>query len=116
MFRWDKWKRVLQGGDTPNGTRSLQMGVDIREFPEREVAMSQIESLADRGVRMRFIYTGGVADYYNYAHQFFDMFPALKKIDQITTKYFPTMDHLAMLKEDRSKLLDDLSTWISASA
>jgi len=49
------------------------LGVDVREFPDRETATRQFQSLVRRGVRLHFIYTGGVAGYYNCARQLWDM-------------------------------------------
>ena len=116
LFRLDKWKRLVRRGPTEETAGSLQMGVDIREYPEQEVAEFQISELADRGVQMRFIYTGGVAGYFNYGAQFFDMFPSLRGRKEVSTTFFPDMDHLAMLREDRVKLLNDLTGWISTCA
>ncbi len=59
--------------------RSMPMGVDIREYPAREIAESQLVALVNRGVRLQFVYTGGAIDYYSYDDQFFDMFPSLAK-------------------------------------
>ena len=42
MFRLEKWKRLLYGGNAENTTESMQMGIDIREYPERQVAEEQI--------------------------------------------------------------------------
>ncbi|MEM7316818.1 MAG: alpha/beta hydrolase, partial [Planctomycetota bacterium] len=116
MFRMDKWKRLLKRGKDDQTAQSLQMGVDIREYPDQEVAEHQISELADRGVAMRFVYTGGVADYFNYSQQFFDMFPSLRGRKEVSTQFFPDMDHLAMLREDRVKLLNDLTGWLSTCA
>ncbi len=62
-----------------SNARSMPMGVDIREYPVREIAESQLNGLVHRGVRMQFVYTGGAIDYYSYEDQFFDMFPSLAK-------------------------------------
>ena len=70
-----KWQRLLSrwfGGnsDTPS---SLQLGTDVREFPSRDQAAREFQQLVDRGVQMHFTYTGGIADYYNYEQQFFEI-------------------------------------------
>ena len=109
----EKWADFLTRGRTPPIAQSLQPGDDIREFPDRDEAERQIAALSKRGVRMRFLYTGGVAEYYNYTDQFTEMFPALLGDPHISTRFFPEMDHLAMLDEDRRVLLEDVTQWLA---
>lgn len=120
--------------------QSMPLGVDIREYPMREVAESQLSDLVNRGVQMQFVYTGGAIDYYSYEDQFFDMFPSLSQYrplrrssakrvrelstnkqtesvddspNPITVEYLPEADHLAMIKSDREELLSKLTKWIA---
>lgn len=108
LLRLDKWRTVIQRTfkmQLDSGTPlSLQAGEDIREYPQRDEAAEMLQRLADRGTRMHFIYTGGVAEYYNYADQFNDMFPELRGRAEISTNYFASMDHVAYLCEDRDAL------------
>lgn len=94
----------------------LPMGTDIREFPKREVAVKQFQTLADRGVRMHFCYTGGVGDYYNDAGQFDEMFRDVDWRGTASTRFFASMDHVAMLREDRRLLVAHLAERIGAMA
>ena len=106
-----KWSRVfsrLTGVETEMPT-SLQLGTDVREFPSRDQAAREFQQLVDRGVQMHFAYTGGIADYYNYEQQFFDMFADVDWNDQASTSYFPEMDHVALLCEDRERIITDIS-------
>lgn len=118
MIRPEKWLSVtrrlvgsLMEGKTPN---SLQAGTDIREYPAREEATKMLERLADRGTQMHFVYTGGVAEYYNHANQFDDMFPGLRGRREITTRYFETMDHVAYLCEDRDALASHITDVVTS--
>ena len=113
LIRLSKWTHLLERqlkheneGELPS---TLKMGEDIREFPSREVAQSQLLDLAKRSVRMHFIYTGGVGDYYNHARQFDAMFPLLSQADEISHCFFAEMDHVAFLCEDRAKLVRHIS-------
>jgi hypothetical protein len=94
---------------------SLQLGDDIREFPSREVAASQLQQLVDRGVKLNFVYTGGVNWYYNYETQFNDMFADVDFKDNVSTKFLPHLDHVAFLCEDRKQLIDELCEWTTAN-
>ena len=91
---------------------SMPLGSDIREFPCCEQAEQEIRSLADRGVQLLFLYTGGVIDYYSYERQFYDMFPLLKGRNEIKVEYHPRWDHVAFLEEDRLQLVDRVTTWL----
>jgi len=93
---------------------TIPMGNDIREFPEQREAALQIQKLVNRDVRMRFIYTGGVSEYYNYEQQFWDMFADVKFNQFVSTIFFPEMDHVAFLEEDRQQLIDDVTKWTVA--
>ncbi len=56
------WKGRLDRclGKSQPVIQSLQLGFDLREFPDRETAASQLYQLVQRGVQMHFHYTGGV--------------------------------------------------------
>jgi pimeloyl-ACP methyl ester carboxylesterase len=116
-----------------SSARSMPMGVDIREYPERQIAESQLTGLVNRGVQMQFVYTGGAIDYYSYEDQFFDMFPSLAKYkphksnsqtrrgssynsDPIAVEFLPEADHLVMIKSDREALLSKLAAWMKETA
>lgn len=117
VFSRRKWQAKLQGffgqGAVPP---SLQLGTDIREFPEREAAELQLGQLAERGVRMHFQYTGGVREYYNYSQQFFDMFPRLLSYSNITTRYEAKWDHVMFLCEHRRELTQLASQFFQSIA
>ncbi len=103
-----KWRSVVsrwwRGPEQRPG--ALQLGTDVREFPERATAERQLGSLLDRGVQLHFHYTGGIGEYYNYAEQFSDMFPTLVNRSGLTTSFQPASDHVALLCEHRRELVD----------
>lgn len=123
-FRWHRWRRhVLPRLLRPSkwvslGKRlfkstspianSLSPGTDVREFSGRDEQVRQLQQLSSRDVRLHFIYTGGIADYYNHDGQFAAMFPELVGDNRITNRFFASMDHVAILHEDRRELIDDL--------
>ncbi|MFG0264905.1 MAG: alpha/beta fold hydrolase [Rhodopirellula sp. JB055] len=85
---------------------TMPMGTDLREYPSREIAKLEFQRLVDQGCRMHLIYTGGVSDTYNYAEQFFDMLRGVRWKNHASVDYFPQMDHVAILCEDRQKVVD----------
>tara|TARA_R110002049_G_scaffold72490_2_gene187121 strand:+ start:142999 stop:143916 length:918 start_codon:yes stop_codon:yes gene_type:complete len=111
-----KWfqfvKRILSANETPPST--LQAGSDVREFPDREEAVKQFQTLADRQTRMHFVYTGGISEYYNYQQQFFEMLPEVDWQQTASTTFFPHMDHVALLCEDRNQLVSHVVSEIAS--
>jgi hypothetical protein len=92
---------------------SLAPGIDIREFPDRDTAETQLQLLVDRGTSLLAIYTGGVQQYYNHTNQFKRMFPNLNDHGRISVQYHPEWDHVLYLTEDRIALIDEVIKWVS---
>lgn len=90
-----------------------EVGVHGRRKPfgPRELVEQEIQSLVDRRAQLLYVYSGGVASYYNYREQFFDMFPRLKPQNRVTIQYLPNADHTYTLREDRDHLLESVITW-----
>ena len=107
------WFNKIRGmAETKSETpASLKLGDDIREFPSRDQAAVELQQLVDRGVKLNFVYTGGVHWYYNYENQFNEMFSDVDMKDQVSSVFYPNMDHVAFLCEDRKQLLDGLVDW-----
>jgi len=95
---------------------TMPRGFDIREFPNREQSERDLVALIDRGVRLQFVYTGGVVDYYSYSNQFFDMFPQLQNRAEVCVVFQPQWDHVTMLREDRAELLQTVVPWFESNA
>jgi hypothetical protein len=57
-------------------------------------------------------YTGGAKDYYNYPEQFVEMFHDVAISATVEHCFYPDMDHVALLKEDRQFLLSHFAAWI----
>lgn len=105
FLNWKKWlykfKSILRS--EPPAT-SLAAGGDVREFPDSaDLARPQFQQLIDQGTHLHFIYTGG-SGYYNYQTQFYDMLPGVQWNNTESTQYFPHMDHVVLLCEDRQEL------------
>jgi len=110
MLYPSKWIRKAQGLlNAKLAPASLAMGGDIREFPDdTEQASHDLQVLTDRKTQLHFIYTGGTL-YYNYAKQFYDMLPKVNWKGNESTRYFPQMDHVVTLCEDRQLLIDHIT-------
>lgn len=107
------WQARLRRNVSPKvDVETLRTGSDIREFPNRENAQQDLREFIDRGLNILACYTGGAKDYYNYAEQFYEMFPSAKIPSSVEVAFLPSMDHVALLKEDRRVLLDLFRVWM----
>jgi len=69
----------------------------IREIPEKAEFASGLESLVQRGVSVRILYSGGNFEYdshCNYSRQFADAFRRFPVVDRIAIDFFPDLDHV----------------------
>jgi len=100
--RWDRWR------SGKGSVSTMPSGLDIREFPPLDQMRVALQGLIDREMRFHFIYTGGVADYYNHAGQVWEMMPGVQWNERATTRFFAEMDHTATLCEDRERLIEEI--------
>lgn len=110
MLRIKKWiRKISHLTEAYLAPASLAVGSDVREFPETaEQASQELQQLVDQKTQLHFIYTGGT-EYYNYAEQFYDMLPKVNWNGNESTTYFPHMDHVVLLCEDRKELVDHVT-------
>jgi len=123
---WARFTRRLAGGEPllerePIAIQQATRGVhpvgrigqlSFRPFPPRERAEADLRELAARDVELLYVFTGGVAHYFNHQKQFLEMFPSLEAGDHVRVEHFPQADHLYTSMEARDGLLDLLVDWI----
>ncbi|MGS1014987.1 alpha/beta fold hydrolase [Rhodanobacter sp. UC4450_H17] len=110
LWSGSRWQRFI--------SRSLQarasQGDDVFavRFPPREQVQRELATMLDRGLRLHFIYSGGVTRYFNHPRQFRECFGRLADRPQISARLFAGSDHTYALQVDRRRLLDDIATWL----
>ena len=85
---------------------------DYRYIPPRETTEKNLGTLAARGTRMLWVYTGSEHEDYTYQGQFFAMFPSLKGEPCVTECYLKKADHTYILQEDRQVLIEHTLRWL----
>lgn len=115
LLSLQKWAHLASRRLGKNQSKTDPGKVDYRDFPTKELAERQIQGLLTRGVKACFIYTGGVSDYYNYAGQFKAMFPSLSGASGLESRYYPKMDHMAILQSDREEIIRAVLEWSDRS-
>lgn len=137
LFRLESWKNVLRGrnaagrwlhslapgteaspdGETESG-RGLQEsgggpdGDDSRLVSaDREEVRSALSELAERGVRLHFLYTGDWKQYVNHERQLREAFPSVDVGEAVEVEYRPEYDHTFSSMTHREALLNTLEGW-----
>jgi pimeloyl-ACP methyl ester carboxylesterase len=109
---WANLARRLAKAPRTGEAPTTSVGPQLRRpFDPKLQVRDEIQSLAGRGMQMLYVYTGGVANYYNYANQFFDMFPGLRRNGKIEVEYFPLADHTYTFAEDRERMFTRVAMW-----
>ncbi len=86
-----KPKSSQPGASIPNEILELPFWPDYPPKPEVE---SAFRAVAARNIRILATYTGSWKDEYNYAGQFFDMFPATDFGEKVTVNFMPEANHV----------------------
>lgn len=84
---------------------------EYRDWPSREQARSQFESLVARGVRSLWIYTGGFGDLFLHPRQFRSNFGAPAIAAGTSMVHWPDCDHTFYARRHRDRLLDSIDDW-----
>ena len=83
------------------------------DFPEQSQVERELIAVSKRGTQLLFMYSGGIQSYYNYANQFWDMFPQLKEHRaNIRVVYDQTTNHLFMYQKNKHMLLSTITHWL----
>ena len=116
LLSMQKWcvllKRMRSGDASPTTQRSEELDDRIRLDTPKDTVQQAMNQLSARACKQRFIYTGGVSDYYNYETQFEDCFGAEAKLPGVSYRWMPDSDHLFMLARHREVLRQDLIQWL----
>jgi hypothetical protein len=87
----------------------------VREFPPREQLRSEMIALVARGVRLHFVYSCGMPQYYNYARQFMDSFRGVDFKGRVTSEFFAEADHTFTELKNQEALVVAILRWMRTS-
>lgn len=83
--------------------------------PPREEFARWLQSLADRGAAIHFVYSGTVLDYYSYANQFRDTFGKEPFFASVRCDFRPDIDHTFASLESQRQVVELVVGWIDAA-
>jgi len=77
-----------------------------------QIVRAQLAEMLQRGLKLDFVYSGGVARYFNHIRQFRECFGRLADHPNISASHFKETDHTYVLSGDRQRLLDHVVQWM----
>ena len=110
--RWKRFFRRHLGTEEP-----IQFGDDlpqvfVRDYPTRDKFRQDVVTMTRRGLRLLFVFSGGVFYRFNSPRQFFEMLGARIQSDRIEVDTMYSADHVFTSVEKRNALVDRLDQWV----
>lgn len=89
--------------------RSLGSSLVSYEYLAIAESTRILRSLLQRKVRLNFVYTGGMRQYFNHPGQLRAMFGSVDFGDLVRLDHFPNLDHTQLLERDRRTLIEAIA-------
>ena len=114
LFRFSKWIRpflILLMKIIGTNKVAPESQVAFWDFPPREKVKEDLQQLVNKDLKLYYIYTNGVLDYYNYKNQFYDMFKGVDFKDCVELDFFENSDHLFTPLKEKKELMERIISW-----
>jgi len=85
-----------------------------RCFPSVDQAINEFSRIIGRGVKLLYIYTGGVENYYNHKGQLRSLLKSVDLQDALDEEYYPSADHTFSRVNCREKVIQRIVDWLTA--
>jgi len=114
LLRPASWKRLVNRllGRQSAEAANIVADVMFLEVEAPETIIARFKQLVSREVSLFCLFTGGVINDYSYQGQLADADPALANSPYLLETYYPELDHLMMLDEDRHAVIEKVSEHI----
>jgi Serine aminopeptidase, S33 len=122
LFRGRAWRRSVKVRDSLNAFLGPTRGdrgdtpapslPGIRGSRSHEDMSTQLLSLLTRGVKLAFVFTGGLEGSYNHRLQFRLRFPSAASQPGVRVEFVPWSDHTLSTRKARGYLADWLRNWL----
>lgn len=111
LMKASVWKQWITRKHGPAGPRAPEPAFVVEPLPSK-VVRSQLTAMLARGLKLDFVYSGGVSRYFNHIRQFRECFGRLADDPGVSVSYFQETDHTYVLSGDRRRLLDHVAQWM----
>jgi len=112
LMKASVWKQWLTRKRAASGPRPPEPVFVVEPLPGKVVG-SQLADMLGRGLKLDFVYSGGVSRYFNHVRQFRECFGRLADHAGVSVSYFQETDHTYVLSGDRQRLLDHVAQWMT---
>ena len=86
-----------------------------REFPAKEKAVEDFKLLVSRGVKLLYVFTGGVENYNNYKNQLRDSLREVNFQNFLDLEYFPYAQHTYATINSRKRVINKVVNWLDTN-
>ncbi len=110
-----RWKRFLRrhlGSEKQVEVGDALPQVFVRDHPTRDQFRQDVLSMTRRGVRLLFVFSGGVFYRFNSPRQFVEMLGSRVRSDRIEVDAMYTADHVFTSVAKRDALVERLDRWV----
>jgi len=111
LFSLSVWRHRLMRRHAPASPRPPEPAFVVEPLPPK-VVRAQLADMLQRGLQLDFVYSGGVARYFNHIRQFRECFGRLADHPGISASLFEETDHTYVLSGDRQRLIDHVEQWM----
>jgi hypothetical protein len=105
------WRRRWSREQVSASPRPAEPAFVVEPLPPK-VVREQLADMLQRGLKLDFVYSGGVARYFNHIRQFRECFGRLADHPGVSASHFIETDHTYVLSGDRQRLLDHVVQWM----
>ncbi|TAL71397.1 MAG: alpha/beta hydrolase [Rhodanobacter sp.] len=100
--------RMARQRRKPEGRAVFEVTVPPRDQVRRNYA-----DMLARGLKLCFIYSGGISEHFNHARQFGEIYGPLARDPGASVHYLAHTDHTYALTADRKLLIDTITDWFA---
>ncbi|MDE1892785.1 MAG: alpha/beta hydrolase [Pseudomonadota bacterium] len=109
-----RWRRFLDRRMSPpeDDDSNIRFGV---HYPPLSQVRRELAGMLERGLKLYFIYSGGISGHYNHPRQFRECYGRLAAHPGASTRLLKQADHTYVLETDRQLLFDTIETWLAGN-
>ncbi len=113
FLEWKRLKVFVKSKLAPKPKDGTEAYRAIIASPDRAGVERELKAMADRGCRQLHLFTVSTDYTYNYARQFWHMYPALKGAPGVTTERYPSVDHTLSMVAMQQLFVERICLWMS---
>lgn len=94
------------------GDSNVSFGV---HYPPLSQVRDELTNMVDRGLKLCFVYSGGISGHYNHPRQFRECYGRLATRPEVTSCLLSQTDHTYVLETDRKLLFGIVEKWLATN-